>query len=267
MKTWTMKAVAATALTVVSLLAASGAQATLLGRDLNNDGTYDAYYDNVLNISWLADANYAMTSGRSATGRLLWSEAMDWAGQLNIYGVSAWRLPTLAPINGSAFLPEFSNNATTDTGTGIEGLGWANSEGTPVSELGWMYYGNLGGVNAVLPSGFVVPGSCANWVISGSAPNFCLPNSGPFSNIQRTAYWANLESFMIPSSPVRAAFVLDMDIGYQQDVQFGNSLFAWAVHDGDVGGNPVPAPGTLALLVAGFLGWMGVKRSRHRAGA
>lgn len=38
-------------------------ESTLQGRDLDgNLATFEAYYDTVLGITWLADANYAKTS-------------------------------------------------------------------------------------------------------------------------------------------------------------------------------------------------------------
>lgn len=50
-------------------------------------------YDTDLNITWLADGNYARTSGFSADGKLTWSEAVAWADGLTYGGYSDWRLP------------------------------------------------------------------------------------------------------------------------------------------------------------------------------
>ena len=52
-----------------------------------------AVYDTDLNITWLADANYAQTSGYDADGQMNWFGANTWAASLNIGGVSGWRLP------------------------------------------------------------------------------------------------------------------------------------------------------------------------------
>jgi hypothetical protein len=60
----TMKAVAATALTVMTLMATSGAEAALVER-LGGK----AIYDDVANLTWLQDANYAQTSGYDDDGR------------------------------------------------------------------------------------------------------------------------------------------------------------------------------------------------------
>ena len=51
-------------------------------------------YDTDRNITWLADGNYAMTSGYDADG-LMWSSESDyWASTLSYGGYSDWRLPT-----------------------------------------------------------------------------------------------------------------------------------------------------------------------------
>jgi hypothetical protein len=50
-------------------------------------------YDDVLNITWLQDANYAKTSGHDADGRMTWNESMAWASSLIFGGYDDWRLP------------------------------------------------------------------------------------------------------------------------------------------------------------------------------
>jgi hypothetical protein len=95
MKTRTTKAVAATALTALSLMLAGGAEAALVER-LGGK----AIYDDVADLTWLQDANYAQTSGYDADGRMTWGRANLWAGRLNIDGVTGWRLPG-GPMLGS----------------------------------------------------------------------------------------------------------------------------------------------------------------------
>jgi hypothetical protein len=51
-------------------------------------------YDSDLNITWLADANYAQTSGYDADGLMSWTAATTWAANLVYGGYSDWRLPT-----------------------------------------------------------------------------------------------------------------------------------------------------------------------------
>jgi len=59
-------------------------------------------YDNDLNITWLQDANYAMTSGYDADGKMDWNSAKTWAENLNYQGYTDWRLPTTdTPCSGN----------------------------------------------------------------------------------------------------------------------------------------------------------------------
>lgn len=51
-------------------------------------------YDDVLDITWLQDANYAKTSGYDSDGMMSWSQAMQWEEQLSYGGFDDWRLPT-----------------------------------------------------------------------------------------------------------------------------------------------------------------------------
>ncbi|MGZ8246964.1 Lcl domain-containing protein [Methylomagnum sp.] len=76
-------------------------------------------YDSDLGITWLADANYALTSGYDADGVMNWDAAVAWADQLVYGGYSDWRLPAADPSCGSN----------------------ANCTG---SELGHLFYSELG---------------------------------------------------------------------------------------------------------------------------
>ena len=51
-------------------------------------------YDTDLDITWLQDANYAMTSGYDSDGMMTWDNAMAWADTLSFGGYEDWRLPT-----------------------------------------------------------------------------------------------------------------------------------------------------------------------------
>jgi hypothetical protein len=65
------------------------------------DRGYGLLYDVERNITWLQDANYAKTVGRSADGRLNWHEAMTWVTGLRYRGITGWRLPDARATNGS----------------------------------------------------------------------------------------------------------------------------------------------------------------------
>ena len=89
-------------LTTLMLLAGLGlsgaAQAGLIDR------SGGMIYDTDRNITWLQDANYAMTSGYDADGRMNWNAANTWAGSLTVGGFTDWRLASADPsCNSSGF--------------------------------------------------------------------------------------------------------------------------------------------------------------------
>jgi hypothetical protein len=85
-------------------------QASLLGRAplTANGNEYQAYYDDVLNITWLADATVARTnqfgpSGIDSGGYMTWAIAQNWIAAMNsasYLDVSDWRLPTASDTAG-----------------------------------------------------------------------------------------------------------------------------------------------------------------------
>ncbi|MDX2507827.1 MAG: DUF1566 domain-containing protein [Gammaproteobacteria bacterium] len=108
-----------------------------------------AYYDTEADLTWLADANYAKTSGYDSDGLMNWSDANTWAAGLDVAGVTGWRLPdTLLPDASCDY-----NTISSTYGTNCTG-----------SEMGNLFYNVLG--NTV-----------------GS-----LTNTGPFSNVQSSHY-------------------------------------------------------------------------------
>ena len=249
------RAAGAVVLTLLGLLPGA-AHAALQGRDLNADGSFDAYYDTVLNITWLKDANAGKGSifdnaggvpGSNGPndGWMNYQNANAWAANLDVYGVTGWRLPTVRPINGSAFQNGTSFNGSTDNGY---------NGATIASEMGYMFYVNLGYKATCAPSA----SGCPTLVI----PSGVTANMGPFTNIQSNAYWTNVDSVLDPAKA--------MSFGFQNGFQWTNtnlktdSLNAWAVHDGDV--SPVPEPGSVALLLAGMAMLVPMVRRRGTRG-
>ena len=81
-------------------------------------------YDDVLNVTWLQDLNYAQTSGYDADGLMTWAEAMTWTSQLNYQGFTTWRLPSAGvypyDVEPAEFRHMFFTNLGNDgAGTGV----------------------------------------------------------------------------------------------------------------------------------------------------
>lgn len=65
------------------------------------DRGFGLIYDTERDITWLQDANYARTVGKSGDGQLTWPAAMAWVASLNYRGIRGWRLPTALNSDGS----------------------------------------------------------------------------------------------------------------------------------------------------------------------
>jgi hypothetical protein len=143
-----------------------------------------------------------------------------WANNLDVYGVTGWRLPTVSPVNGTDFQydpSDFSNDGSTDFGYAETGVGWGLA-----SEFGHLYYVTLG-MQAV------------------SGPF----NTGPFTDLTSGAYW---EAFGCCNPGGIEAFTFDMGAGAQSYTYVTDFRFAMAVHPGDVA-TPVSEPQTLGLTL------------------
>ena len=123
--------------------------AALVGRDLDgNNLTAEAWYDTVADLTWVADANLAQTSGFDSDGRMDWATATSWAANLDIDGVAGpdgWRLPTTQQPDPSCDL----QSGGVSSGFNCTG-----------SEMGNLYYNVLGNASG-LPA-FTNIGPCSN---------------------------------------------------------------------------------------------------------
>ncbi len=153
-----------------------------------------AYYDDVADLTWLADAN--------AAGSMTWVDANNWAANLDIDGVTGWRLPTTMQPDASC---SFQSNQGASFPLQGSGFGCTGSE-----------MGNLFNVED----------------ISAAAP-------GPFSNVQSNGYWSGTE--FAPITSLAWGFFFNDGSQSPGAGDKGNFLFAWAVQSGDVSAVPVPA--------------------------
>ena len=222
----TLKKLAAAA----ALIALSGAaQAALVNRGGG------MIYDTTRNITWLADMNYAQTSGHTGTGvnttdgRMTWDAATAWADNL-VYGAfSDWRLPTLNPTDASC-------TGGYGVGKGLDCTGGELS-GLFVTELG-----NKGNQSVLNPAGDTAEQ---------------IANLAMFSNVRSDAYWSGTEGTLNPNR----AFYFHANFGSQDFAGKGNSFYAVAVRPGDVA-VAVPEPQTLTLVLLALGATVVARRKR-----
>lgn len=220
-------------------------QTTLQGRDLDGNilNGPEAYYDTVLNITWLADANYAKTSAYSVDGRMDWSAANNWVSSLKIYGISGWRLPTMVDTNWPGC----------DTDQGFNGGDCGYSVGintygsTHNYELAYLYHETLGNKSTFNGAGAFNPAGV-------------LAKTGPFHNIQQGSYWYGLEY----ANNIDDAWGFAFRGGYQVNYSKSIGLYAWVVHSGDVVAVPEAQSWVLALAGLAITGGIMLKREKLR---
>jgi hypothetical protein len=202
------------------VMMSTSADAALLSR-----ASGAAYYDTVLDITWLANANLADTNdfgvtGINANGTMTWAKAGEWIAAMNTanyLGANDWRLPTV-----------------TDTGTSGCNFGYTGTDcgynvDLSTGEMAHMFYSTLGNTGYYNTSGS--PTGC-----SGLSP-YCLTNTGPFSNLQPGFYWSGTTYAPNPS----LAWGFYFYNGSQSYHNKGyNGAYAWAVSPGDIAAVPVP---------------------------
>lgn len=209
---WTRAALAAGC----ALLTCS-AHAALQARDADGDGSADGYYDTVLDITWWADTlaptGTAFDDGASTSdGLLTWSGANAWLAAFSPFGTTGWRLPHIDTACGGVF--------------------WAPSPNcsSPASELGTMFYLNLGG-------------SAGSAIAAHHNGSLTL-----FSGIGNRTFWSGDTFTWDPEQAGTFAF----EDGFQDlELKEYVELAVWAVADGDVL-PAVPEPATLLLSCLGL---------------
>lgn len=233
---------------LLACLLAGPAQAALQGRDLNGSAdSFEAYYDTVLDITWLADANYAKSSGYDDDGHMSWAAANAWAANLsftdgvNVY--NNWRLPVVGPINGISFNYSGSLNGSTDNGHNISAPGSVFA-GSTASEMAHLFFNTLNNKD-------LCAAATSNGFCDGPQPGWGLTNTGPFSNLSGTLYWSST-AYASGQSEAWDFYFYD---GSQSSNSQAAEFRAWAVSSGDIAA--VPEMQTYALMLAGLglIGW------------
>lgn len=242
-------------------VAATSANAALLGRDLNGSpGSFEAYYDTVLDITWLANANLAQSNQFGVTGinlsngRMEWDTANNWITAMNAasyLGISTWRLPAMYDINDDGCtVNSYSSYNGGDCGYNVV------STGAQASELASLFHATLGNLAFYTTSGASDPGFLA-W-----------GNVGPFSNLgTNNFYWYGQETTTDSTGfdyglPAYYAWYFGPSGAQRPQDKTGSFYNAWAVFDGDVQA-AVPVPGAVWLFgsAVAALGWL-----RRKAG-
>ncbi len=256
------KQLAVASVLMSTLLISQNANADLIERTITDTtfGTVQAYYDDVLDLTWLKDANFAKTSGYAATGvnadgKMTWAAANAWARQLSLGAYSDWRLTNLQPQNSQTGFDynSFNYDGSSDFGYNIT---------SPMNEIAYMFHVNLG-LEGICDGASNTPSNCDS---TGSGFHYTawdttintasLGNNITIDNLMSYLYWSDLEYAPHPY----LAWAFNTYNG-RQDASNGenDSLYGWAVRSGDVGAPTqpnvdVPEPTTLAIFGLGLLG-------------
>ena len=190
------------------ICATASAQAALIDRGGG------MIYDDVLNVTWLQNANFGAGSPyddgfSDSDGLMTWGRALSWADNLVYGGYDDWRLPSM-DVNDDNQIVIFCFTVS--------------EEECRDNELAYMFYHNLGG----------------NYL------DDLTGDQGPFFNIQ-DPYWSNT-SFIVDILLFGFGFG-DVFTSFAG----GTNAAAWAVRDGDVAVIPIPATLPLFLSALGVL--------------
>lgn len=208
-------------------------------------------YDDVLDVTWLQDANHIVTSGASTTGLVTYSDASTWVDSLVFGGFDDWRLPTILPNNGSSYDIAFTFDGSSDRGFNNVGLN---------NELAHLFSTSLSNVS------FFSTNGNGNQFGSGTFnSSFIDGESGltvSFVNIG-LSYWAYPANDPITNAAWAYSFMTanGTATGETQLLNTSANISVWAVRDGDIPSTPtvtpptsVPEPDGMALILLSFVG-------------
>jgi hypothetical protein len=171
---------------VVFAVVSFPAQATLFDR---GDGLI---YDDVLDVTWLQDANI--------DGNKTWLDAVAWAGSLVFQGFDVWRLPS-ADVNGDEIVLDCDG---------------ATEAACRDNELGYMYWHNLGGFGNALTGTQTVNGVTFNNIGGTNGTHWSgteFADTSVYPNAAWDQLFANGKLDFVGKGVIHAAWaVLDGDV-------------------------------------------------------
>jgi len=240
-----MKSLLAVPVLIAALLMSNFSLAALAIRDLDGDWSngHEGVYDDVLNITWLADANTVLAfygadyllmvsnsgisppyllDGRGTYGRSRVASSMNDYNEGNGYlGINSWRLPHAAPVGGSE---EY-----------LEG------------ELSYNYHMNLGGVDCFGD-------------IAGCTNQTGLDNQSLFVNLSFD-HWTDSGEFFQEGLGLPCPCAIVQVGASQRTIPSVQTYYKyWAVADGDFGTSAVPIPATAWLFGSALVGLLVARR-------
>jgi hypothetical protein len=184
-------------------------------------------YDDVMDVTWLQDADYARTSGFKPNGKMPFADAVKWVSELVYHDtvrnvdITGWRLPKVGPVTGDKINGRFCFDGSSDEGYGIK---------SPRSELACMFYVNLGLKGYYSATGDIQAADCG--AAGNGKPGFTA-NVGLVKNLKTHIYWSGTS---VEPYTDRNAWIFDTTFGYQNFYNKNDMLSPWPVHDGNVAG-------------------------------
>jgi len=186
-------------------------------------------YDDVQDITWLQDADYARTSGFKPNGKMPWAAATKWVSELVYHDpvrkvdITGWRLPKVGPVAGDKINGRFCFDGSSDEGYGIT---------SPRSELAYMFYVNLRLKGYYTATGDIQASDCG--AAGNGKPGFTA-DVGLVKNLKSHIYWSGTS---VEPYTDRNAWIFDTTFGYQNFYNKNDMLSPWPVHDGNIAGVP-----------------------------
>ena len=184
-------------------------------------------YDDVMDVTWLQDADYARTSGFKPNGKMPFADAVKWTSELVYHDpvrnkdITGWRLPKAGPVVGDKINGRFCFDGSSDEGYGIT---------SPRSELAYMFYVSLGLKGYYSAKGDIQAADCG--AAGNGKPGFTA-NVGLVKNLKSHIYWSGTS---VEPYTDRNAWIFDTTFGYQNFYNKNDMLSPWPVHDGNVSG-------------------------------